>query len=254
MSSKLSALWIVLICSIAVGFVLYVWPTRYRFDHTNIAGRRLPVRIDRITGNPEILTVNGWTPLKKPKDTLTPKKASEPKEETFYPDYPEDVAGRAGLKATYDNRVIWEASLYNGSEWRLTELLVELSYKGLKREYRMPCSIEPKSSGTCSTEVDTDVVLKWDDNNQKHPDWSIISAKGYPPPGWNILDTAIAQVRAEERAKAAKKARLDRISKIVEITYIVVILALVAAILIINFKRRRRKKKAILEHEGMDNP
>jgi len=95
------------------------------------------------------------------------------------------ITGRAGMRETFGGNVEWSASIYNGSDWRLTELTVELNCKGLKREYRVPCHIGPKASGMCSAEVDTDVLIKLRECNKTYPDWNILSAKGYPPPGYD---------------------------------------------------------------------
>lgn len=50
--------------ALALGFALYVWPTRYRYDHLNSEGSTYPVRIDRITGDADMLVPDqGWVPV-----------------------------------------------------------------------------------------------------------------------------------------------------------------------------------------------
>lgn len=45
-------------------FGVFVWPTRYRYDHMSIPlVGSVPVRIDRITGEAESLGVGGWHKL-----------------------------------------------------------------------------------------------------------------------------------------------------------------------------------------------
>ena len=44
-------------------FALFVWPTRFRYDHMTIDGDTYPVRIDRLTGHADVLLPgDGWTP------------------------------------------------------------------------------------------------------------------------------------------------------------------------------------------------
>jgi hypothetical protein len=49
-------------------FLSYVWPTQYRYDHSD--GRL--VRIDRSTGGVEALTSEGWRLLVPPPVAPTP--------------------------------------------------------------------------------------------------------------------------------------------------------------------------------------
>jgi hypothetical protein len=49
---------------LAVAFMVYVWPTRYRFDHVSVDGNTYPVRIDRFSGEGDMLVPDqGWTPV-----------------------------------------------------------------------------------------------------------------------------------------------------------------------------------------------
>jgi hypothetical protein len=43
---------------------VYVWPTRYRYDHVSVDGSTYPVRIDRFTGASDMLVPDqGWIPV-----------------------------------------------------------------------------------------------------------------------------------------------------------------------------------------------
>jgi hypothetical protein len=43
---------------------IYVWPTRYRYDHVSVDGNTYPVRIDRFTGAGDMLVPDqGWVPV-----------------------------------------------------------------------------------------------------------------------------------------------------------------------------------------------
>ncbi len=45
-------------------FALYVWPTRFRYDHLTSDGNLVPVRIDRFNGNADMLVPDeGWVPV-----------------------------------------------------------------------------------------------------------------------------------------------------------------------------------------------
>lgn len=52
-------------------FALYVWPTRFRYDHMTVDGDIVPVRMDRITGRTDMLLPDhGWVPVEAPPDSL----------------------------------------------------------------------------------------------------------------------------------------------------------------------------------------
>jgi hypothetical protein len=55
--------WLVVL-ALAYAFVVFVWPTRYRYDHVLTDDEDYPVRIDRLTGDAEMLTPDdGWVPM-----------------------------------------------------------------------------------------------------------------------------------------------------------------------------------------------
>jgi hypothetical protein len=43
-----------------LAFGVFVWPTRYRYDHFKVGYRESPVRIDRITGETDVFDWDGW--------------------------------------------------------------------------------------------------------------------------------------------------------------------------------------------------
>lgn len=58
--------WLVLLTVLAA-FAAFVWPTRWRFDHMTVEGDVVPVRIDRFTGNADMLVPDdGWVPVEAP--------------------------------------------------------------------------------------------------------------------------------------------------------------------------------------------
>jgi len=55
-------LWIV-VTGFSWLFFSIVWPTRYRYDHVLTEDETYPVRIDRFTGDADMLTPDGWVPM-----------------------------------------------------------------------------------------------------------------------------------------------------------------------------------------------
>jgi hypothetical protein len=56
---------VVLVLAVLGLFAVYVWPTRYRYDHMSFPGDvgTYPVRIDRFSGEVEVLRPMGWRSL-----------------------------------------------------------------------------------------------------------------------------------------------------------------------------------------------
>ena len=49
---------------LALAFILWVWPTRFRYDHLSTEGNTYPVRIDRLSGDADMLVPDeGWVPV-----------------------------------------------------------------------------------------------------------------------------------------------------------------------------------------------
>lgn len=50
--------------ALLVALALYVWPTRFRYDHVSVDGNTYPVRIDRWNGDSDMLVPDqGWVPV-----------------------------------------------------------------------------------------------------------------------------------------------------------------------------------------------
>ena len=59
-------LWLLLL----VAFAVYVWPTRWRYDHLTMDGNIVPVRMDRFSGDSDMLVPDeGWVPVEAPSDS-----------------------------------------------------------------------------------------------------------------------------------------------------------------------------------------
>jgi hypothetical protein len=53
-----------LFLAIVAAYVVFVWPTRFRYDHMTVDGNLVPVRIDRLNGNADMLVPDeGWLPV-----------------------------------------------------------------------------------------------------------------------------------------------------------------------------------------------
>jgi hypothetical protein len=62
----LPLLWLLL----AIAFAVYVWPTRWRYDHMTVDGNIVPVRMDRFSGDADMLVPDdGWVPVETPSDS-----------------------------------------------------------------------------------------------------------------------------------------------------------------------------------------
>ncbi len=52
------------VLAIVAAFALFVWPTRYRYEHMTTDNNLVIVRIDRFNGNADMLVPDeGWTPV-----------------------------------------------------------------------------------------------------------------------------------------------------------------------------------------------
>ena len=55
---------------IVLVFAVYVWPTRWRYDHLTMDGNIVPVRMDRFSGRADMLVPDeGWVPVEAPNDS-----------------------------------------------------------------------------------------------------------------------------------------------------------------------------------------
>jgi hypothetical protein len=51
-------------------FALYVWPTRWRYDHMTVDGNIVPIRVDRFSGEADMLLPDdGWVPVRSAADS-----------------------------------------------------------------------------------------------------------------------------------------------------------------------------------------
>lgn len=64
MRRALRLLWGLAILLLLAAYAVYVWPTRFRYDHVSYDGNTYPVRTDRFTGDSDMLVPDqGWVPV-----------------------------------------------------------------------------------------------------------------------------------------------------------------------------------------------
>lgn len=55
---------------VVLAFAVYVWPTRWRYDHMTVDGNIVLVRMDRFSGDADMLVPDeGWVPVEAPVDS-----------------------------------------------------------------------------------------------------------------------------------------------------------------------------------------
>ncbi len=65
-----------IVLAIVVLLATFVWPTRYRYDHMTVDGDLVPVRIDRLSGDADMLVPDdGWVPVESSDDSGGTNKA-----------------------------------------------------------------------------------------------------------------------------------------------------------------------------------
>ena len=141
----------------AVCLAVFVWPTVYRYDHMDLNGTVLPVRIHRISGKTEILYPNGWKPAQQEQHDQTPETTTTPAA------LPQSELGKLEGNAQFFSfaREL-SCSIYNGTSCRINELIVHVqvteSENGtplIDRDYRLTNSYftDPMATGIFSAYV-----------------------------------------------------------------------------------------------------
>jgi len=160
---------LILIAVIVLVFIgIFVWPTLYRYTHiTTSRGTTLPVRVHRITGRTEILFPSGWRAIGIKESRRTKSLPYEALSK---------ITGTARITSYGD----FEASIYNGSNWTITNLIVLIEVKDkktakkkLSRKYTLSGYGPPLSS----SEFNTHLGFKL--KKGESLTWQIIEAKGY---------------------------------------------------------------------------
>ena len=160
------------ICGLAIlaSFVMFVWPTRYRYDYTNVGGRRLLVRMDRLNGSTELLREGIWASTEEVK--ATPRRL------------PDSELSKLEIQyggSTISNYGLLDVKLYNGSSWRVTDVTVRVTVRASNgdsissRLYKDTVFIDSLSAGS----MVTDLGFKLENGQSWGLD--LVSATGRPP-------------------------------------------------------------------------
>lgn len=148
---------------------IFVWPTRYRYTEMKVGNNVSPVRIDRLTGRTEVLSLSsGWHQLGVNRLDASIK----------LPD--SELSKLTGKASITDQRI--ECDIYNGSNWTVSEVTVKITIKNpdgtedLTREYRLT----PQYIGNCAplTSRTFDADLGFSLKEKQTFSLNIVSAKG----------------------------------------------------------------------------
>ena len=169
---------------VILSFGLFVWPTAYRLTSLKAGNNVYPVRIHRITGRAQRLTLYGWNTIEP--TPAKPETKELPLEERL------KLQSTAWLTSSTGDGYL-KCTTYNGSTWHLDEITVELrawdagrenvdgfvpdEAVGRRRTYRLSPDgfggIGPLEDGDFSTRASFKVGQgeKWS--------YSIVTAKGW---------------------------------------------------------------------------
>jgi hypothetical protein len=134
----------------AAVFAASVWPTQYRYDHINLSGRVLPVRIHRFSGTTEILYPSGWK-------TAGQSGSTDPAALPLPANELQKLEGNADFRLNE----LW-CNIYNGTSYRVNEITlhVQVTEAGktspvIDRDYRMKNSYftDPLETGIFNQHV-----------------------------------------------------------------------------------------------------
>lgn len=153
----------VMFCSTILFIALFVWPGMYKYDKMD---QKWPVRINRLTGETEVLIPEGWVPLGKA--GVGQQEQNEPV------DVPEEELKKIDLKLKYreqmsalnPNQVLireLSGTLYNGTERMIRQLTIEVTVFDednkieLSRKYVLNTEAQPYSDTEVSKPIEIDL-------------------------------------------------------------------------------------------------
>jgi hypothetical protein len=162
-----------LLCTvILIGLAVFVWPTRYRYDHMKMRENDLPVRTDRLSGKTEWLVPQGWRTLGNTDENQKPP--------TELPT--EQVARLTGQAAITD--IGWiEVHVYNGSNWTASEITVLVTVLDAQKNQVLsrPYRLIPQDGDSFPQSVNTfHNSLGFTLDKGQTWTWSITRARGKP--------------------------------------------------------------------------
>jgi hypothetical protein len=138
------------VAALAATFVLFVWPTRYRYDRVQLLGETapgpvFPVRIDRVTGTAEILLPQMLLDSRHNMQFAWVGSTGDP--------LPETVLAELRQNVLIETEPLPFAQILNTTRWRITKVRWDVispagdrdSPKGAPRQLDQSVFIEPNS-------------------------------------------------------------------------------------------------------------
>jgi hypothetical protein len=141
------------------------WPTLFKYDKMTYEGNSFPIRINRITGYTEMFR-GKWLPSTKPKKD--PDISALPYSEKA------KVTGNAGLTG----HGFFKGDIYNGSNWHITKIRVEVIAKESdgkerwNREFEDDINLTPLTAGHL-------LIRVAGDEDVGSTEWNITGVWGY---------------------------------------------------------------------------
>ena len=170
MKSKI--LFLLLIFAGLSACTIFIWPTRYRYDHIKVGENNLPVRTDRFNADTEVLYPTGWVSLRK---------RTENADREIMGDDLAKITGNGSIEPSGR----FDLDTYNGSRFVLSEITISISVGGpaqylsmSDRKYRLlpdyAIQLDPQSAS--KFHCDLGFTLRADQT------WTfrIVGAKGHP--------------------------------------------------------------------------
>ena len=149
---------------------IFVWPTRYKYDHITYGNNKFPVRIDRLSGQAEALYPSGWTIITKG-ETKDSKLKELPFAEL------QKVTG----KAWFTDYGYFKCKVYNGSDWTIKYLRVSVTIVNPDESEESPriYKLIPKD-GSCEPYTENEFFKKvgYELEEGQSFRWSLLSADG----------------------------------------------------------------------------
>ncbi len=158
-----------LLAVLLVSCAVILWMERYKFDHINLEnGESYPVRINRMTGDSQVLYRGAWRPAADVRNL-------PPLVQDLSPQDLQKLTGKCSLDSLIG---AFDLTVYNGSDFTLKEITVEIVIRDshqedvLRRSYRIAQEHPPRQNGNYTQALDFAV------GPQQTWAWKITAAKG----------------------------------------------------------------------------
>jgi hypothetical protein len=186
-SGKRIALWLSGLAAVIL-FGLFVWPTRYRYDHMEVgANRLLLTRENRVTGHTEILYPDGWRAVKPQAENLNPAELAK-------------LNVRANLEdSVFEDRSRWNIlclDIHNESNLDVKEFTVEVrvfnptNELAIDKQYRISTTSGLYGSQPCSTSE----TYRSDLKNKDAPNYNSLEQLTHDPNFYKLSEADQIQV------------------------------------------------------------